>query len=94
MLTITDNTSGKIRKYATTDAELINSLFNDGEGTLDKLHKKETHGDALLFWTDEESGVYIWKESGLWGKFTKVSNGRVFYQNTLDEITLTEESVI
>lgn len=47
MLTITDATTGKTRKYATTDAELINSLFNDGAGTLDKLHKKETHGDAL-----------------------------------------------
>ena len=93
MLTITDATSGKTRRYATTDAELINSLFNEGEGTLNKLHKKETRGDALLFWTDEESGVYIWKESGLWGKFRKVSNGRVFYQYTLDsiEITTTEE---
>lgn len=86
MLTITDHTSGKTRKYATTDAELINSLFNEGAGTLDKLHKTETRGDALLFWTDEESGVYLWTPSKLWGKFRKVSNGRVFYQYTLDSI--------
>ena len=86
MLTIKDSTSGKIRKYATTDAELVNSLFNDGAGTLDKLHKKETRGDALLFWTDEESGVYLWKPSNLWGKFTKLKNGRLFYQYTLDSI--------
>ena len=46
MLTITDNTSGKIRKHATKDAELVNSLFNNGEGTLNKLHKKETRGGA------------------------------------------------
>ena len=86
MLIITDSTSGKIRKYATTDAEMVDSLFNDGAGTLDKLHKKETRGDALLFWTDEESGVYIWKPSKLWGKFTKLKNGRLFYQYTLDSI--------
>ena len=86
MLIITDSTSGKIRKYATTDAELVNSLFNDGEGTLNPLHKKETRGDALLLWTDEKSGVYLWKPSKLWGKFTKLKNGRLFYQYTLDSI--------
>ena len=86
MLTIKDNTSGKIRKYATSDAELVNSLFNDGEGTLNPLHKKETRGDALLFWTDEKSGVYLWNPSKLWGKFRKLKNGRLFYQYTLDSI--------
>ena len=86
MLTITGHISGKTRKYATTDAELINSLFNEGEGTPDKLHKKEARGNALLFWTDKESGVYLWKPSKLWGKFRKLSNGRVFYQYTLDSI--------
>lgn len=91
MLLITDNTSGKTRKYATTDSELVNSLFNEGEGTLNPLYKIEKRPKAVLFWTDEESGVYIWKESGLWGKFRKVSNGRVFYQYTLDSIELTQE---
>ena len=91
MLTITDATSGKTRKYATTDSELVDSLFNEGGGTLSPLHKREERPQAVLYWTNEESGVYIWKESGLWGKFTKVSNGRVFYQNTLDKITLAEE---
>lgn len=86
MLTITDATTGKTRKYATTAAELVDSLFNDGEGTLDKLHKKETRVAALLFWTDEESGVYLWKPSKLWGKFRKLSKGRMFYQYTLDSI--------
>ena len=86
MLTITDSTSGKIRKYATSDSELVESLFNEGEGTLNKLHKKETRGDALLFWTDEKAGVYLWKPSNLWGKFTKLKNGRLFYQYTLDSI--------
>ena len=89
MLIITDNTSGKTRRYATTDAELINSLFNDGSGTLSPFHKIEKRPQAVLFWTDEDSGVYIWKESGLWGKFRKVSNGRVFYQHTLDSIEIT-----
>lgn len=55
MLTITDHTSGKTRKYATSDSELVNSLFNDGSGTLNPIHKKETRGDALLFWTDEKA---------------------------------------
>lgn len=91
MLTITDHTSGKTRKYATTDSELVNSLFNDGSGSLSPLHKIEKRPQAVLFWLDEDSGVYIWKDSGLWGKFRKVSNGRVFYQYTLDKITLTEE---
>ena len=86
MLISTDSTSGKIRKYATTDAELVDSSFNDGAGTMDKQLKKETRGDALLFWTDEESGVYLWKPSKLWGKFTKLKNGRLFYQYTLDSI--------
>jgi hypothetical protein len=92
MLLITDHTSGKTRKYATTDAELVDSLFNEGEGTLNPLHKIEKRPQAVLFWTDEESGVYLWKKSGLWGKFRKVSNGRVFYQYTLDSIELTQEA--
>ena len=86
MLTIKDSTSGKIRKYATSDSELVDSLFNEGEWTLDKLHKKETRGDALLFWTYKESGVYLWTPSKLWGNFTKLKNGRLFYQYTLDSI--------
>ena len=95
MLTITDHTNEKTRRYATTDAELVDSLFNDGSGTLSPLHKIEKRPQAVLFWTDEVSGVYIWKASGLWGKFRKASNGRVFYQYTLDSIeiitTTTEE---
>ena len=91
MLTITDATTGKTRNYAITDSEFVDSLFNDESGTLSPLHKIEKRPQAVLFWTDEESGVYIWKESGLWGKFRKVSNGRVFYQNTLDSIKITTE---
>ena len=90
MLVIEDNTTGKIRKYATNDSELIDSLFNDGEGTLDTLYKIEKRKNAILFWTDEERGVYIWTPNGLWGKFKKMENKKLFAQHTLDKITLTE----
>ena len=39
MLIIEDNTSGKIRKFATSDSEFVDSLFNNGEGTLTPLYK-------------------------------------------------------
>ena len=70
------------RKYATSDSELVNS----GKGTLYKLHKKETRGAGCYIWTDEESGVYLWNPSKIWGKFRKLSKGRMFYQYTLDSI--------
>lgn len=85
MLTIKDSVNGKIRKYATNDDELINSLFVSG-GTLTPLFKKENRKKAVFFWTDEKSGVYFFKPSELWGKFIKLENGKKFYQYTLDEI--------
>jgi hypothetical protein len=92
MLIITDNTSGKVRKYATSDAELVNSLFNEG-GTLDRLHNITNHNrkQAVFYWTEEDAGVYLYEPTGLWGKFRKLKNGRFFYQYTLDKIDLIED---
>lgn len=92
MLMITDNTTGKFRRYATTDAELVNSLFTEG-GTLDRLYNITNHNkkQAVFYWTSEEAGVYLYEPTGLWGKFRKLKNGRFWYQHTLDKITLIED---
>ena len=88
MLIIEDATSGELHKFATNDSELIDSLFNNGEGTLDALYKIEKRKKAVLFWIDEERGVYIWTATGLWGKFKKMENKKLFAQYTLDKIML------
>ena len=92
MLIITDNTTGKVRRYATSDAELVDSLFNEG-GTLDRLWNITNHHakQAIFYWTSEDAGVYLYTPTGLWGKFRKLKNGRFFYQHTLDKITLIED---
>ena len=38
------------RKYATSDSEMVDSLFNGGEGTLEKFHKiKHNKNESLFF---------------------------------------------
>lgn len=88
MLTITDSTSGKTRKYATTDAELVESLFNEGGGTLNRLWNIRETTQAVYYDITPDRGVYLWKESGLWGKYARQESGGVWYQHTLDKITL------
>ena len=91
MLTITDNTTGKTRKYATSDSELVDSLFNDGSETLEKIHKITKQKGAILYWLNSESGVFYRKfPTPLWGKFCKLENGKNFYQHTFDKITLNQ----
>ena len=93
MLIIEDNTSGKIRKFATSDSELVDSLFNDGGGTLEKIHKITKQKNAVLYWFNSESGVFVRTlPTPLWGKFCKLKNGKKFYQHTLDKIKLTTEA--
>ena len=63
------------RKYATNDAELVDSLFNDGEGTLEKFHKIKHNKNESLFYLNEEYGVAICKgrdNGGMLVKFTMI----------------------
>lgn len=93
MLIIEDNTSGKVRKFATSDSEFVDSLFNDGGGTLTPLYKITKQKNAVLYWLNSESGVFVRTlPTPLWGKFSKLGNGKKFYQHTLDKITLTTEA--
>ena len=41
------------RKYATSDSEMVDSLFNGGEGTLEKFHKikHNKNKDSFLYRT-------------------------------------------
>lgn len=92
MLIIKDATTGKVRKYATSDSELVDSLFNEGGGTLDRLWNITNHHEqAVFYWTSEDAGVYLYTPTGLWGKFTRQKNGRFWYQYTLDDIKLIED---
>ena len=61
------------RKYATSDSEMVESLFNDGEGTLEKFHKIKHNKNESLFYLNEEYGVAICKgrdNGGMLVKFT------------------------
>ena len=91
MLTIKDATTGNVRKYATSDAELVNSLFNEGGGTLDRLWNIRKTEKAICYDITPDRGVYLWKETGLWGKYCRQGPGAMLYQHTLDEITLEEK---
>lgn len=80
------------RKYATSDSELINSLFNDGSGTLDKFHKIKHNKNESLFYITEESGVAICKgrdNGGMLVKFTIIIDSygkkRPFFQYRLNK---------
>lgn len=91
MLIIEDNTSGKVRKFATSDSEFVDSLFNNGEGTLTPLYKITKQKNAVLFWISADSGVFFRTlPTPLWGKFSKLENGKKFFQHTLDKIQLSE----
>ena len=37
------------RKYVTSDSEMVDSLFNDGSGTLEKFHKIKQNRIAVLY---------------------------------------------
>lgn len=87
MLKIIENITGKVKKYALNNNEVVDSLFNEG-GTLDKIFKIQDKKTAVLYWTSPERGVYYYKKSGLWGKFSKKENNKLFYQYTLDKITI------
>lgn len=80
------------RKYATSDSELINSLFNDGFGTLEKFHKIKHNKNESLFYITEESGVAICKgrdNGGMLVKFTIIIDSygkkRPFFQYRLNK---------
>lgn len=69
------------RKYATSDSEMVDSLFNDGSGTLEKFHKIKHNKNESLFYITEDSGVAICKgrdNGGMLIKFTiiKDCNGK------------------
>jgi hypothetical protein len=65
------------KKYATSDSEMVDSLFNDGEGTLEKFHKIKHNKNESLFFLTEDYGVAICKgrdNGGMLIKFTMIKD--------------------
>lgn len=63
------------KKYATSDSEMVDSLFNDGEGTLEKFHKIKHNKNESLFYITDDYGVAIGKgrdSGGMLIKFTMI----------------------
>ena len=80
------------RKYATSDSELVDSLFNDGSGTLEKFHKIKHNKNESLFYFNEEYGVAICKgrdNGGMLVKFTIIVDSygkkRPFFQYRINK---------
>lgn len=69
-------------KYALDDNELIDSLFNDGEGTLCPLYKIKERKNDVLFFIDSESG-FGFNRYGIPFKFSTL-NGKKIYFHTFD----------
>lgn len=69
-------------KYATTDSELVDSLFKDG-GTLEKLHAIKITKNAVRYFITPDNG-FGFNKFGCPFKFSKLSNGRFWYQHTFD----------
>lgn len=80
------------RKYATSDSEMIDSLFNDGEGTLEKFQKIKHNKNESLFYINEDSGVAICKgrdNGGMLIKFTIITDSygkkHLFFQYRINK---------
>ena len=80
------------RQYATSDSEMIDSLFNDGSGTLEKFHKIKQNKNESLFYITENSGVAICKgkdNGGMLIKFTMIIDSygkkRPFFQYRINK---------
>lgn len=71
-------------KYATSENELIDSLFNDGEGTLEPLAKIQKSKNDIKFFINNDKGFGITSQ-GVAFKFIRLANKKLFYQLTLDE---------
>lgn len=71
-------------KYAESEEELINSLFNDGEGTLTPLNKIQVRKNDVKFFIDNDHGFGI-NKFGIAFKFCKCSDNKTRYFLTLDE---------
>ena len=70
-------------KYATSDKELIDSLFEDG-GTLEPLFKIKKRKNDILFFKDADSGFGI-NRFGVPFKFRRLENKKLCFFHTLDE---------
>ena len=69
-------------QYCTTEEEQVNSLFTPGD-TLTLLTTKKLK-NSVLFYTSEAKGFAIRKHDFLVMQFSKQSNGKIFYQHTID----------
>ena len=70
-------------KYATSDSEMVDSLFNDGEGTLEELKKIKVKKNDVKYYTSDDSG-FGFNRFGVPFKFCKCSDGKTRYFYTLD----------
>lgn len=71
-------------KYATSDGELIDSLFNDGEGTLNSLVKIQVRKNDVKYYITPDSG-FGFNKYGIPFKFSKGSDNKTRYYHTFDE---------
>ena len=80
------------RQYATSVSEMIDSLFNDGSGTLENFHKIKHNKNESLFYLDEDYGVAVCKKranGGMLIKFTIITDSygkkRPFFQYRINK---------
>ena len=71
---------------------MVDSLFNDGEGTLEKFHKIKHNKNESLFYLNEEYGVAICKginNGGMLINFTMIIDSygkkRPFFQYRINK---------
>lgn len=85
MIKYIERISGKTHFYAENERELVNSLFNTKDGTLEPLFKITKKQKTKLYWTNEKGGFYFYND--ILGKFSK-KDGKLFFQYNLDKATI------
>lgn len=84
MIIIKDNNT--TTKYAENDNEFTDSIFTPG-GALNLFYKIQKHKDETLFFITPKHGIARRHHDGFFCKFSKLDNGKFFFQHTLDTIT-------
>lgn len=84
MITIYNYITEQTTNYAENDKEYFDSIFSYGASLVPFKKIKKTKS-ATLYFTDKDKG-YFERFDGLFGKFGRLDNGRLFYQWTTEKI--------
>lgn len=94
MIIITENITNKKIAYAESDNEYLDSLFNpvdiegaeNNRGTLALFYKIQKRKSSDLYWINKRKGYCLDKKSNIWGQFSKLESGQLYFQYTLADI--------